>query len=280
VRLLSIAKPGMIFGNLVTVSGGFFLGSQTHFNILTYLSTLVGMALIIGAGCMLNNVFDSDIDRLMERTKNRPLAKDLLPGKLVVLCGIICAMAGCVLLHYTTNTLTVIVALIGLFFYVGVYTMCLKRKSVYGTIIGGISGAVPPMAGYVAATGRFDIGALILFCILFFWQLPHFYAISIYRLEDFRAANIPVLPLRTTIAYTKINILVYTIAFTVAAVMPSIVGYTGWVYGIVAGALGIAWLVMGIKGFNHPDEKKWARKMFLFSILIITVISLLMAVKI
>ena len=105
--------------------------------------------------------------------------------------------------------------------YVLVYSLWLKRLSTLGTTLGGIAGAVPPVAGYVAATNHLDMGAVILFFILFFWQMPHFYAISIYRPKDFAAASLPVLPIKKNIRYTKISMLVYIVAFTIAAVAPT-----------------------------------------------------------
>ncbi len=279
MKFVSIVKPGIIFGNIVTVCGGFFLGSQGLFSFPLLLETLLGMALIIACGCVLNNIIDIDIDSLMERTKHRPLVKGLMSKKTAFIYAIILGILGFLVLIFKTNWLTTSIAFVGLFFYVVVYSLALKRKSSWGTAVGGIAGAVPPVVGYCAVTGSFDTGAIILFLILFFWQMPHFYAIGIYRLSDYAAASIPILPIKKNIPYTKLVMLFYTLAFTIAAISPSLFGYTGYAYFIVALILGCTWFYYGWQGLKATDNKIWARKMFLFSIINITVLCMMMAVK-
>jgi protoheme IX farnesyltransferase len=280
VKFFSITKPGIIFGNIVTVSGGFLLGYQQHFNILLLLITLIGMSLIIASGCVVNNFIDKDIDKLMERTKDRVLAKGEMSGTAAMVYAIILGILGFAILYAGTNLLTVLVAFIGWVFYVIVYSLWLKRKSGLGTIVGGVAGAVPPVVGYCAVTNRFDLGAILLFLILFLWQLPHFYAIAIYRLNDYKAASIPVLPIRKGIHYTKISMLIYIAAFTLAAISLSIFDYAGYIYFAVALILGITWFCLALQGFKDQNETTWAKKVFLFSIIAITLLSLAMAIKI
>lgn len=279
MRFLSITKPGIIFGNLITVSGAFFLGSQGQIDLGLFFFTLLGMSLIIASGCVFNNIIDRDIDRLMERTKNRVLAQERMTLKTAIIYAISLGILGIALLYYETNPLTVLIALIGLFFYVVVYSLLLKRKSIYGTIIGGVAGAVPPVVGYCAVTNRFDMGALLLFLILFTWQIPHFYAISIYRLKDFAAAAIPILPVKKSIHYTKISMVLYVVAFTFTAIMPTLFGYTGIIYFVVAIAIGLTWLYFALSGFFVQDDQKWSRQMFLISIVNITLLSLMLAIN-
>lgn len=279
MKFFSITKPGIIFGNIVTVSGGFLLGYQSHFNILLLLITLIGMSLIIASGCVFNNFIDRDIDKLMERTKERVLAQGQMSGTIAIIYAIVLGILGFAVLYAGTNPLTVLVAFIGWVFYVVVYSLWLKRKSGYGMIVGGIAGAVPPVVGYCAVTNQFDIGAILLFIILFLWQLPHFYAIAIYRLNDYKAAAIPVLPLRKGIHYTKVSMLIYIAAFTLAAITPSLFGYTGYIYFAVALILGITWFCLALQGFKSQNDIPWSRKVFFFSIITITLLSLTMAIK-
>ena len=248
-----------------------------HFGLL--FNTLIAMSLVIGSGCVLNNYIDRDIDLLMERTRNRVLVKGLMSTKIALLYAVVLGILGFALFYFETNPLTFWMAFIGWFVYVVVYSLAFKRRSNYGTLIGAIAGAIPLVVGYCAVTNRFDLGAILLFLILFIWQMPHFYAIAIYRLEDFKAAAIPVLPLQRGFAYTKKSILVYTVLFTIVAVMPTVFHYAGVIYGVVALALGIMWFVMGLQGFHTTDDRIWARKMFLFSILNITVLCIAMAFK-
>jgi heme o synthase len=232
----------------------------------------------VGGGCAFNNYLDQDIDSLMLRTKNRALVKGLLSESSAIIFATILSLTGLLLLYFTTNLLTTSIAFFGLFFYVVIYTLFLKRTSIYGTIIGGLAGAVPPVVGYCAVTDRFDMGAFLLFVILFAWQIPHFYAISIYRLDDFKAASIPILPLKKDIFRTKISMLLYIIVFMFAAIMPILYGYTGYVYTISAVMLSLAWFALGLLGFKTDNDSQWARQMFLFSIIVITILSFMMAV--
>ena len=277
-RFFSVTKPGIIFGNAVTLCGGFFLGSQ-RFHLGLLLAALLGMSLVIASGCVFNNLIDRDIDSLMERTKNRVLVHGLISTKIAILYAIVLGLLGFLILYLFTNPLTLLFSAIGVLVYVGAYSLYFKRKSNLGTIVGGVAGAVPPVVGYCAASGRFDLGAVLLFVILFLWQLPHFYAISIYRLGDYKAAAIPVLPLRKNIHYTKMSMLIYIAAFTLATMLPSFFGYAGLVYLIAVFGLGVTWFCLGLRGLSTTADKIWARKMFLFSIINITLLCIMMAVK-
>jgi len=237
------------------------------------------MSLVIACGCIFNNVIDRDIDSLMERTKNRVLVRGLMSPGPAIIYGMVLGVLGLFVLYKQTNLLTLTIAVSGLFIYVVAYSLWLKRTSTIGTLIGAISGAVPPVVGYCAVSNQLDAGAIILFMMLFFWQMPHFYAISISRLKDYSAASIPILPLVKNVRYTKISMLIYTILFAIAAVMPSVFGYTGVVYLSVALIIDAIWLLITMQGFTTQNDTSWARKTFAFSILAITVLSFTMAVK-
>lgn len=279
-RILSITKPGIIFGNTVTLCGGFFLASTQGIAWLTLLITIVGMALVIACGCIINNIIDQDIDRLMERTRNRILVQKQVSQGWAALCGIVAGIAGMAVLYYLVNPLTASMALVGLVIYVAFYTLWLKRRSIHGTAMGGIAGAMPPVVGYCAVANHLDWGALAVFLILFFWQMPHFFAIAIYRLSDYSAACIPVLPAIKGTRYTKVSMLLYLILFFVVSLLPTILGYTGYIYAAIAALLSLRWLYITIRGMRAEDERAWARRVFLFSIIVITVLSLAMAIKI
>lgn len=278
-RLISLTKPGIIFGNLITVAAGFFLGCRgghIHYGLL--LLALLGSTLIIASGCVFNNYIDRDIDRLMERTKNRVLALGLVPPYRALFYAIILGCLGTLILVHI-NHLTASIAIIGLFFYVVVYSLWCKRGSIYGTLIGTISGSTPPVIGYCAATNHLDLGALILFLILSTWQMPHSYAIGIYRMQDYKAANIRLLPIVKGIATTKWHMLGYIVLFIIATLLLPIFHYTGMIYFIVALILGIGWLQLAIRGFYTKNDVIWAKKMFGFSIICITVLSITMSLN-
>lgn len=277
MRLFTVTKPGIIFGNIITLSGGFFLASQAGFNFLTLLISIIGMSLVVACGCVLNNIIDQDIDQIMKRTKNRVLAKKEMSRLAAFVYALFLGLAGLATFYFGTNPLTTAIAFIGLCVYVGFYSLWFKRKSVFGTAIGGVAGAVPPVVGYCAVTNRFDIGALILFLILFIWQLPHSYSIAIFRLEDYSAAGIPVLPVTKGVERAKEHMCFYTVIFTIAAIMPTVFGFTGLAYLIVALIAGGVWIHRSIKGFSTDNNVSWARKMFAISILDITILSFMMA---
>lgn len=166
----------------------------------------------------------------------------------------------------------------GFVVYVGVYSLYMKRHSVYGTLIGSLSGAAPPVIGYCAVTGDFDSGAAILLAIFSLWQMPHSYAIAIFRFKDYQAANIPVLPVVKGISVAKNHITLYIIAFAVATLMLTLGGYAGYKYLVVAAAVSVWWLGMALRGYKVEDDKVWARKLFGFSIIAITALSIMMSV--
>jgi protoheme IX farnesyltransferase len=285
VRFLSVLKPGIIFGNAVTLSGGFFLASHLKFDPILFILTLLSMACIVGSGCVFNNVVDRDIDRLMSRTCDRVLVKGLISPRIAFLYATLLGVVGFILLYSATNFVTVLVAAIGWIFYVLIYTLFFKRHSIWGTAIGAISGAVPPVMGYTAVTARIDWAACILFFILFFWQMPHFYAIAIYRLKDFKSADIPVLPAMRTMFRTKLEMMIYVVAYFVCTLLLVPVSSAGIIYLTIAVILGCIWIEMTAKGFllenvhevdTVSKNSAWARKVFLFSLIEITLLSIAM----
>ncbi|MFB9998759.1 heme o synthase [Providencia rustigianii] len=278
-QYLQVTKPGIIFGNLISVIGGFLLASKGSIDYPLFIATLLGVSLVVASGCVFNNYIDRDIDRIMERTKNRPLVKGLIDPKVSLIYATVLGIAGMVLLLVAVNALAMLLALIGFIVYVGLYSLYMKRKSVYGTLIGSLSGAAPPVIGYCAVTNEFDAGALILLLIFSLWQMPHSYAIAIFRFKDYKAANIPVLPVIKGISVAKTHIFLYILAFMVATLMLAISGYTGYKYLIVGAAVSLWWLGMAISGFKtENDDRVWARKLFIFSIVAITSLSVMMSV--
>ncbi len=277
-KYYELTKPGLVYGNAIAVIAGFALASRGlpaqagNFNFTLFLQTLAGISLVMASGCVFNNYIDRDIDALMERTKDRALVIGAVSGRGTIVFGTCLGVVGFLALAVWTNLLTVIVALTGFFFYVLLYTILWKRRSVYGTVIGSAAGAVPPVVGYVAVSNSFDAGAAILFSILALWQMPHFYAIAIRRLDDYRAAKIPVLPVVRGVRLTKVAILFYIIAFIIAAAMLAVLGYAGKMYLAVVLTIGVIWLALAIRGFWIADDQRWARGIFLTSLIVLTLL--------
>jgi protoheme IX farnesyltransferase len=273
-----LTKPGIIYSNVLTAIGGFFLAAKGNISISLLLATVFGLGLVIASACAFNNYIDRDIDAKMSRTKNRALVKKSIPTGNALYFATALGIIGFILLLLFTNFLTAFIAFIGFFFYVIVYTFG-KRQSEYGTLIGSVSGAVPPVVGYCAVTGHLDLAAALLFLILVFWQMPHFYAISIFRYDDYASASIPVLPIKKGLKRTKQHMLVYMVLFIFACDLLNLFHYTGITYLFCMTVLGIMWFGIGIRGINRANEKKWARSMFFFSLLLIVGFSSLLVLN-
>lgn len=272
-----LTKPGIIYGNVINTLAGFFLASAVAwaFDGWLLVATVFGTSLVIGSGCVFNNYLDRHIDQKMKRTKKRALAKGTIPVSHALVFGAILGFAGFAILALFVNWLVVVIGAIGYIDYIILYGYA-KRKSVHGTLVGSISGAMPPVAGYCAVTGSFDAGALLLFLLLTAWQMPHFYAIAMYRHKDYEKAGIPVLPVKRGMHHTKIQILAYVVVFTVATLLLTPFGYTGYVYFAVMALLGLAWLRLAVKGFKAADDVAWARKMFGFSLIVTLTVAVML----
>lgn len=271
---LLLTKPGIIFGNLITVTAGFFLASRgtLHFDLL--LATLLGLAFIIASGCVFNNYIDRSIDKKMERTKNRPLINGLISGSNAIIFGSVLGIIGALILFFYTNLLTLFISAIGFFVYVLLYSFW-KTSTVYATAIGSIAGAIPPVAGYCAVSNQFDLGAFILFLVLIFWQMPHFFSIAIYHFKDYVSAGIPLLPVKKGMWVTKIHMVLYILGFIFAAAMLTFFNYTGNAYLLMTAIVGLLWLGLCLKGFTIENDQLWGKQMFRLSLVMINVLCLM-----
>ena len=275
---LLVAKPGIVLGNLITGAGGFFLASRGDVDTVLLFSTLMGLSLVVASGCVFNNAIDRNMDKKMTRTQNRALPKGLISPGRAVFYGTLLGIAGMTLLWSMTNLLCGIIVLAGFAIYAGLYSLYLKPNTVYSTLIGSLAGAAPPLAGYCAVSNRFDTGALILLFIFGLWQMPHCYAIAIFRYKDYAAANIPVLSVKKGILTTKKHVVVYMLAFMAAALMLTFAGYTGYGYLAVMIAVSLAWLSVAWLGYAAGIDGIWARRIFVSSMLTITVLCAMMSV--
>ncbi|WP_449429774.1 heme o synthase [Pseudomonas putida] len=277
-HFIQITKPGIIFGNVLSVAGGFFLAAKGHVDFALFLAVVVGTSLVVASGCVFNNCIDRDIDLKMERTKNRVMVQGGMPLALALIYATLLGVAGFSLLYVQANPLSAFCALIGFIVYVGFYSLWLKRKSVHGTLVGSLSGAMPPVIGYCAVSNSFDLAAVTLLVMFSLWQMPHSFAIAIFRFKDYSAANIPVLPVARGVLAAKKQIVLYVLAFVLATLMLTLGGYAGLGYLAVAAGMGLYWLYMAWGGYKAEDDSKWARKVFGFSILTVTALSVMMSV--
>lgn len=273
-QFIFLTKPGIIFGNFISVMGGFFLAAQGNIDLWLLVVALLGTSLVVASGCVVNNIIDQDIDIKMERTRNRALVKKSISNRAAYIFAALLGIAGFGLLYYYSNWLAFGFAVIGYIDYVVLYSLYFKRHSVHQTLVGSISGAAPPLIGYCVASGQLDIGALILFVTFCIWQMPHSFGIAVYRLNDYASANIPVLPVKKGIKATKIQSFIYVVLFTISGSLLYVFNYVGIIYLVVFLVMSAYWLYQSIIGFKAIDDQLWARKFFLVSVIIITVFSL------
>lgn len=275
----ALIKIGIVNSNLITTFTGLWLA--LHFTGESFLNnldivfyTVAGSSLLIAGSCSINNLIDRDIDHLMERTKERPTVTGrILPVKVLVL-GIFLIGLGTLFLMFTT-ILAAVIGLIGVFCYIFLYTMWSKRQLVSNTIIGSFSGAVPPLIGWTAVDSNLSMVACTLFLLMFIWQPPHFYALAMRRAEEYRAANIPMLPVVKGFKTTKKHILIWVAALIP---VPFFLTSLGIPFLILANVLNIGWLVLGIYGYRIKDDIKWAKFMFLYSLQYLTIIFVAMVI--
>lgn len=267
-------KTGIIKSNLVPMIAGLMLALYTYDlsfvdNIWNVLFAVLGTAAIIGAAGSFNNIYDRDIDSVMPRTKVRPTVTGELSVKSVMTMAIVLLIAGLILLYFTTP-LAAFLGFLGVFFYVVPYTMWTKRRTIWNTEVGSISGAMPPLIGW--ATVAPDIwhpAVWGLFIIMVIWQMPHFYSIAIRKKDDYAAANIPMLPVVKGERRTYIQTNFYLILLILSSFLfyPLSLGLT-----LVAFILSVVWLWLSILGTKQTDSKKWANKMFGYSLLHMVII--------
>ncbi|EMR07638.1 Protoheme IX farnesyltransferase 2 [Bhargavaea cecembensis DSE10] len=270
---LALIKIGIVNSNVITAFTGFFLAIQfagRHFldelDLLFYV--VIGSSLIVAGSAAMNNLIDRDIDPIMSRTKSRPTVTGRFRASSVLAMSVAFLLIGEILL-FSASTTAGLWGIVGVFSYVVLYSMWSKRKHVSNTIVGSISGAIPPLIGWAAVEPTLGPGAWALFLIMFAWQPPHFYAIAMRRTEEYRAAGIPMLPVVKGFARTKKSMLAWVL---VLFPLPFLLPQLGWPFIVLATALNAGWLFIALKGFRAEDDLKWATRMFVYSLNYMTIL--------
>jgi protoheme IX farnesyltransferase len=267
---LHLTKPGITISNLMTTFAGMWLASSGSPEWTLMLWTMLGTAMVIASGAALNNFYDRELDQKMKRTKNRGIAAGRIHPRNALALGIALLLIGLVILAVLANPLAAVWGLVGHIFYVLIYTP-LKRVTTLNTVIGGVSGAAPPVIGWVAVTNSMDMSAWLLFLILFLWQPPHFLALAMLKVEDYRAGNIPMLPVVKGFAETKRQMFLWGAVLFPASLLLFFHGNVGYLYLATMAVMGLIYLVLLFQGFHTKDEIAWAKKLFGYSILYLTV---------
>lgn len=261
---IELTKPGVTRMVLATTWCGAVLAPGRIVDYARFGWALLGTALIVGSANALNMYLESDVDALMARTRTRPIPSGRAAPDLALWFGLILGFTGFPILQYLVNPLTAFIGGVALLSYVLAYTP-MKRLSPVAVWIGAIPGAAPPLIGYTAMTGKLDLAGSSLFLLLFIWQIPHFHAIAIYRVNEYRRAGLKVLPDVRGVAYTKRAIAGLLVLQVLASLLPAVSGIGGRVYLIAALVLGAAYLGFGLQGFRTDANARWARSLFFAS---------------
>ena len=262
----NLTKPKVVFLIVFTAMVGMLLAADGAVSLDIFFFGLLGIGLAAASGAAINHVVDEHIDRIMERTRNRPLVSGELDQKSALIFALSIGALGIAMLVVFVNILTAVLTFFSLVGYALIYTMYLKRATPQNIVLGGAAGAAPPLLGWTAVTGTVDTEALLLFLIIFVWTPPHFWALAIRRREEYARAGIPMLPVTHGVMFTKIQILLYTILLVVVTMMPFIVQMSGLIYLAGALALGVGFLYYSIKLYRDDQPNVIAMKTFGYSI--------------
>lgn len=263
-----LTKPGIIRGNVIVAIGAFLLGSGSSIEWTELGWMILGLSLVIASACVYNNVIDRDIDAKMQRTEKRALVVGDVKVRTALVYATVLLVFGLFTLAFGNNLISALVALFGHFAYVVLYGIG-KRQTVHGTLIGSVSGSIPPVVGYVAASGTIDIVAVMLFIVLTAWQMPHFYAIATYRKDDYKKAGLPILSVVKGIKRTQYEIIFYILLFIFTIVAMFYVAPVGYSFLAVMVPLGLWWIAVALKGFDSPNTIKWAKSVFGISLIVL-----------
>lgn len=274
---LHILKPGITISNTIAAMAGFFFGVSVVNDLSgsALAGIVLGIAAVIGSACVANNVIDQKIDAKMKRTKRREVVTGTISKRAGLLYSAGLAIVGFALIFVLTNGLTGILGIIAYISYVALYGMA-KRSTIWSTVIGTLPGALPLVAGYTAMTGRLDTAAFILFAMMVFWQLGHFYAIAMFRRDDYAAAGLPVWSVTKGLKSTKRQLFVFVWLFLLSAPLLSVAGYTGKLYAVAMVGVATIWVINGLK--KYDDDMAWARGMFFVSLSVLLIMCLLIAI--
>ncbi|MBW5290083.1 MAG: Heme O synthase, protoheme IX farnesyltransferase [Candidatus Ruthia sp. Asou_11_S2] len=267
--LLALCKLKVVALILLTAVVGMFLAVPAPYlpNGLLVLSASIGISMAAASAAVFNHVVDEQIDAQMSRTNKRPLPQGKVSRNQALVWGVFLGLVGLGVLQLFVNTITMVLTFVSLIGYAIIYTLYLKRATPQNIVIGGAAGAAPPVLGWTAVSGIQGIEyACLLFLIVFIWTPPHFWALAIHRVEEYKKVDVPMLPVTHGLAYTKTQILLYTVLLLLVSLLPYLAGMSGLIYLAVTTALGIRFLMYAIKIYNNPDDKRIAWRTFTYSI--------------
>ena len=245
---------------------GMFLAVPTLPNLRQLALGTIGIAMAASSAAVFNHVLDARIDILMMRTRGRPLPQGKLTEKSALVFASVPCILSMIILWFLVNPLTAILTFFSLIGYAVIYTVWLKRATSQNIVIGGAAGAAPPILGWTTITNEITSEPLLLFLIIFVWTPPHFWALAIARLEEYRKVEIPMLPVTHGVPYTRLNILLYSILLLVVTILPYVIGMSGLIYLIIATGLGLYFLYYALRMYREHENEELPMQMFWYSI--------------
>jgi len=263
---IELCKPRVVLLMLLTVLVGMYLATPNFVPFQTLVASLFGIGLCAASAAAINHAVDKKIDSLMTRTQDRPVAYGRVGVKHALIFALLMGVGGLSILMLFVNSLTAVLTFLTIIGYAGIYTGYLKRATPQNIVIGGLAGAAPPLLGWTAVTNHLDAQPLLLVLIIFTWTPPHFWALAIYRLNEYQQAKIPMLPVTHGVSYTKLNILLYTVLLLLVSFLPYIIGMSGLCYLMSSGILGGRFLYWAIQLYRH-ENLRIALQTFRFSII-------------
>ena len=264
-NFLALTKPKIVLLLTLTALVGMMLTIEFYTNILSSLASLLGFAFLAASSAALNQIFDRESDKKMERTKKRPLASGDISLTQALSFTAILLFIGSSLLLYFSNLLTLFITTFGFIFYSLVYTIYLKWATPQNIVIGGLSGALPPLIGWTAVTNEISLLPLILVLIIFLWTPPHFWPLAIDRLDEYKKEGVPMMPIAKGVSRTKKEMIVYSVLLLGASLAPFFDGLTGYFYLISTTALNLYFIYLCIAYLNDK-ENELSMKIFNFSV--------------
>lgn len=268
-RYYELTKPKVVALILFTALVGMLLSTPGMVPLPTLVFGLLGIGLAAGAGAALNHVIDQRIDAVMERTRNRPLPAGDVDGPHALFFALGLVALSMLILGWLVNPLTAVLTFFAFIGYAVIYTMYLKRSTPQNIVWGGIAGAMPPLLGWTAVTGQVSTEPLLLVLLIFVWTPPHFWALAIKRREEYARAGIPMLPVTHGVAFTKLQVLLYTLMLFTISLMPFLAHVSGLLYLIGAVGLGAGFVYHAARLY-HDDGDRYAMATFGYSILYLT----------
>lgn len=262
---LELTKPGVQFLLFISCISGMLIGSNFSPPVLVFIFGLLGISFIAGSAAVINHIFDSDIDAKMDRTSSRPIVKGSISQNSAIYFATLLYLVGSGMLVFYVNTLTWILTSLTFIFYAFIYTRYLKFMTSQNIVIGGLAGAMPPLLGWTAVSNTIEPNALLLVLIVMVWTPPHFWALAVYRVEDYAEAGVPMLPVQRGVPFTKIHIVLYTVLLIVSTMLPYAVGMFQELYLFVALILGLGFLYFSVKLYRD-DTNASAMQTFAYSI--------------